>query len=214
MRIHLIAVVFVLCISSDLIAQGPPPPPIPRPRNQEPLPSDPVERDREMNRRQMDDYKQAQRDEAERQRVRERRDETRLPNAREREAKRLRDFQQFEGNVQTFFRIANRFEGYDRKAVLTGSDLKTVRRNAKDLKSNVSKLRWFLLDGNEPPDMDSVHTSQSAEVNVGMLMTLLGPVKEAFQIQITDSRRVEARAQVALLRDLETLKSLADALSK
>jgi hypothetical protein len=162
----------------------------------------------------MEDYKQAQRDEAERQRVRERREEMRLPTAQERAAKRLRDFRQFQTNVEAFFRIADRFEGYDRKAVLTSSDLKTVRRNAKDLGSNVSKLLWFLLDGNEPPDMDSVHTGQSAESSIGMLTVLIGLVKEGLHTQITDSRRVDARAQVALLRDLEALKSLSDALAK
>jgi hypothetical protein len=213
MRIQLSAFVLVLCISSDLIAQGPSPP-IPRRKDLEPLPSDPVERDRELNRRQMEDYKQAEREAAERQRVRERNEEMRLPNARERAAKRERDFRQFQKNVETFFRIADRFPGNERKTALTSDDLKTVRRNAKDLGNNVSKLLWFLLDGNQPPDMSSVHTGEAAESRLGMLMSLIGPVKEGLQIQIADPKRVDVGTQIALLRDLEALKALSDSLAR
>src|SRR5262245_61075266 len=213
MRVHLSAILIVLFISSDLIAQGPPPP-IPRRKDLEPLPSDPAERDRELNWRQMEDYKQAERDQVERRRVRQRREETRLPTPRERAAKRERDFRQFQRNVEAFFRIADGFDEYEHKTALTSSALKTVRRNAKDLGNNVSKLLWFLLDGNQPPDMQSFHAGESAESRIDTLLGLIDPVKEALRIEIADPKRVDVRAQVALLRDLEALKVLSDSLAK
>jgi hypothetical protein len=92
--------------------------------------------------------------------------------------------------------------------------LKSLRRNAKHLGSNVSKLLWFLLDGNEPPDMHSVHAGESIESRIGTILSLIGPVKERLRIQIADPKRVDVDAQIALLRDLEALKAVGDSLAK
>ena len=135
------------------------------------------------------------------------------PSPEEIEARRRKRLPHFKRDLEGFRVASTQISSHATGASLDTKSVKEVRKTAKTLEQYIDGIVDYLMNGEEPPEPVPSDDTATLEERISLLKSIAGPMHQRIRVR-SSSPLVDVNAEVALIQDLQNLKSLVHSLRK